>query len=102
MAHEIETMAFFQETPWHGLGTALHEEDRYDWPKTCEKAGLAWDVELVPLVTADTQAKVTHKAVRRKTDGRTLGVVGPRFFPLQNKDAFAWFQSKRIGRAAPG
>src|SRR5262245_61159272 len=92
MAHEIETMAFFQETPWHGLGTALHEEDLYDWPKTCEKAGLAWDVELVPLVTADTQAKVTHKAVRRKTDGHTLGVVGPRFFPLQNKDAFAWFQ----------
>ena len=23
MPHEIETMAFFQETPWHGLGTAL-------------------------------------------------------------------------------
>src|SRR5262245_52353592 len=92
MAHEIETMAFFQETPWHGLGTALHEEDLYDWPKTCEKAGLAWDVELVPLVTADTQAKVTHKAVRRTTDGRTLGVVGPRFHPLQNKDAFSWFQ----------
>ena len=56
MAHEIETMAFFQETPWHGLGTALDENDLYDWPKTCEKAGLAWDVELVPLVTADTQA----------------------------------------------
>jgi phage/plasmid-like protein (TIGR03299 family) len=92
MAHEIETMAFFQKTPWHGLGTALREEDLYDWPKTCEKAGLAWDVELVPLVTADTQAKVTHRAVRRKTDGRTLGVVGPRFFPLQNKDAFQWFQ----------
>jgi phage/plasmid-like protein (TIGR03299 family) len=92
MAHEVETMAFFQETPWHGLGTALHEDDLYDWPKTCEKAGLAWDVELVPLVTADTQAKVTHRAVRRTTDGRTLGVVGPRFFPLQNKDAFGWFQ----------
>src|SRR5215469_9650355 len=92
MAHEIETMAYFQETPWHGLGAALQEEDLYAWPKTCEKAGLAWDVELVPLVTADTQAKVTHKAVRRKADGRTLGVVGPRFFPLQNRDASQWFQ----------
>jgi phage/plasmid-like protein (TIGR03299 family) len=85
-------MAFFQETPWHGLGTALHEEDLYDWPKTCGKAGLAWDVELVPLVTADTQAKVTHCAVRRTTGGRTLGVVGPRYCALQNRDAFAWFQ----------
>jgi phage/plasmid-like protein (TIGR03299 family) len=92
MAHEIESMAFFEKTPWHGLGTALQEADLYDWPKTCEKAGLAWDVELVPLVTADTQAKVTHKAVRRKTDGRTLGVVGPRFCALQNRDAFGWFQ----------
>src|SRR5262249_52143894 len=92
MAHEIETMAFFQETPWHGLGTALHEEDLYDWPKTCEKAGLAWDVDLSPSAPANTQAKATHKAVRRKTDGHTLGVVGPRFFPLQNSDAFAWFQ----------
>jgi phage/plasmid-like protein (TIGR03299 family) len=92
MAHEIETMAYFQATPWHGLGTALHEDDLYDWQKTCEKAGLAWDVELVPLVTADTHAKVTHQAVRRKTDGRTLGVVGPRFCALQNKDAFQWFQ----------
>ena len=92
MAHEIESMAFFQETPWHGLGTALEADDLYDWPKTCEKAGLAWDVELVPLVTADTLSKVAHKAVRRKSDGSTLGVVGPRFCPLQNKDAFAWFQ----------
>jgi phage/plasmid-like protein (TIGR03299 family) len=100
MAHEVETMAFFQQTPWHGLGTALDEDDLYDWPKTCEKAGLAWDVELVPLVTTDTQVKVTHKAVRRTTDGRTLGVVGPRFFPLQNKDAFAWFQPFLDGREA--
>ena len=92
MSHEIETMAFFQETPWHGLGTALQEDDLYDWPKTCEKAGLAWDVELVPLVTADTQTQVAHKAVRRKTDGRILGVVGHRYAALQNRDAFAWFQ----------
>jgi phage/plasmid-like protein (TIGR03299 family) len=92
MAHEIETMAFFQKAPWHGLGTALHEDDLYDWRKTCEKAGLAWGVELVPLVTDDTHAKVAHKAVRRSTDGRVLGVVGPRYFPLQNRDAFGWFQ----------
>lgn len=92
MAHEIETMAFFQKAPWHGLGTALEQSDLYDWQKTCEKAGLSWGVELVPLVTADAQAKVTHKAVRRTTDGRTLGVVGPRYTPLQNNDAFGWFQ----------
>src|SRR5580704_7805618 len=100
MAHEIETMAFFQQTPWHGLGTALEECDLYDWQKTCEKAGLAWDVELVPLVTADTQAKVENKAVRRSTDGKILGVVGARYHPLQNRDAFCWFQPFHDGREA--
>jgi phage/plasmid-like protein (TIGR03299 family) len=49
-------------------------------------------VELVPLVTADNQAKVENKAVRRTSDGRILGVVGPRFTVLQNRDAFKWFQ----------
>lgn len=92
MPANVETMAFAGATPWHGLGTALEEADLYDWPKACEKAGLAWDVELVPLVTGDTQASVESKAVRRSSDGRILGVVGPRFTVLQNKDAFAWFE----------
>lgn len=92
MAHQIEKMAYFGKLPWHNLGTALHESDLYDWQRTCVKAGLDWDVELTPLVTADTSAKVTHRAVRRKSDDRILGVVGPKYCPLQNRDAFRWFQ----------
>jgi phage/plasmid-like protein (TIGR03299 family) len=92
MPHEIESIAFAGATPWHGLGTPLTEEDLYDWPRVCDKSGLNWQVELTPLVTADTQAKVAHRAVRRRSDGRVLGVVGPRFCVLQNRDAFAWFQ----------
>src|SRR5262245_20592964 len=92
MAHEIETMAYFETRPWHRLGTALEEADLYDWSSASRKAGLDWEVELVPLVTADTQARVTHRAVRRTSDSRVLGVVGPRYAPLQNKDAFGWFQ----------
>jgi phage/plasmid-like protein (TIGR03299 family) len=91
MPAEVETMAFAGATPWHGLGTALEQADLYDWQRTCQKAGLDWDAELVPLVTADTQAKVQNKAVRRTSDGRILGVVGPRYTVLQNKDAFQWF-----------
>jgi phage/plasmid-like protein (TIGR03299 family) len=92
MAHEIETMAYFGERPWHGLGTTLDEADLYDWPSASRKAGLDWEVELVPLLTADTQAKVDHRAVRRTSDSKVLGVVGPRYATLQNRDAFAWFQ----------
>src|SRR5689334_7929462 len=92
MPHEIETIAFAGATPWHGLGTPLTEDDLYDWQKASDKAGLNWEVELVTLQTADTQAKVAHKGVRRTSDGRILGVVGPRYHPLQNRDAFQWFQ----------
>lgn len=92
MAHEVETMAYFGQLPWHGLGTALEEGDLYDWQAASKKAGLDWSVDMVPLVTADTQAKVAHRAVRRTSDNKVLGVVGPRYAPLQNKDAFGWFQ----------
>src|SRR5207237_8149204 len=64
---------------------------RADRPPACQKPGLAWDVELGPLQTADTQAKVESRAVRRTSDGRVLGVVGPRYTVLQNRDAFQWF-----------
>ena len=92
MAHEIESMAYFGQLPWHGLGTALEEADLYDWQAASKKAGLDWSVDLVPLVTADTQAQVDHRAVRRTSDSKILGIVGPRFAVLQNQDAFAWFQ----------
>jgi phage/plasmid-like protein (TIGR03299 family) len=88
MAHEIETAMFVQPT-WHGLGQYL------DSPPTAREAiraaGLDWRVKLVDLVTADDRKVVTHKAVRRTSDHKVLGVVGPDFEPLQNKDAFAWF-----------
>jgi phage/plasmid-like protein (TIGR03299 family) len=85
-------MAYFGQVPWHRLGTALEEADLFDWQTASRKAGLDWTVELVPLVTGDTQAQVTHRAVRRTSDSRVLGVVGPRYAPLQNKDSFSWFQ----------
>jgi phage/plasmid-like protein (TIGR03299 family) len=93
MPHEVESMAYpAGATPWHGIGTPITDEQAlYDWEKVCIAAGLNWEVELVPLVTADTQAKTDSRAVRRKSDSRVLGVVGPRYFPLQNSDALKFF-----------
>lgn len=93
MAHEVETLTYANATPWHGLGTPLADEDLYLWPNACKKAGLDWEAELVRLVTDDeARQQVDHYAVRRKSDGRILGSVGPRYTVLQNRDAFAWFQ----------
>ena len=89
MAHMVESMAFIGQLPWHGLGTKL------DAPPTVEAglraAGLDWRVGLKSLQTSDGQV-VTHKATYRESDGKILGVVGPSYHPLQNAEAFAWFQ----------
>lgn len=88
MAHEVETMMFVGQMPWHRLGVKLNAP-----PTTLDAmnaAGLNWEVATKPLFTADGE-RVTHQASYRVSDGKTLGVVGPGWHPLQNRDAFAWF-----------
>jgi phage/plasmid-like protein (TIGR03299 family) len=54
-------------------------------------AGLDWEVGLKDLFTGEG-TPVPARATYRKSDDSILGVVGPRYTPLQNKDAFDWFQ----------
>lgn len=91
MAHMIEKMAYTGAVPWHGLGTRIPEDVQYDTRRMLIAAGLDWSVSMVPLVTADSHERVERLAVRRSTDSRILGTVGPRFVPLQNDMAFEWF-----------
>jgi phage/plasmid-like protein (TIGR03299 family) len=96
MAHEIEvnngraSTFFVGQLPWHRLGQELH--GRPTVREAITAGGLGWAVELVPLVTHDSQAPAPARAVRRTTDQRVLGVVGPAYHALQNRDAFAFFQ----------
>jgi phage/plasmid-like protein (TIGR03299 family) len=96
MAHEIELMANGQyatfsvkQTPWHGLGTVVQVA-----PSAADAirlAGLDWPVELQRLQMADGRP-VEANAVIRATDGKILGHhVGKDWTPLQNADAFRWF-----------
>jgi phage/plasmid-like protein (TIGR03299 family) len=59
------------------------------------EAGLDWNVKLHDLVVAhDEDISVpTHKAIVRTSDYRTLGVVGNRYQPVQNKEAFSFMDS---------
>jgi phage/plasmid-like protein (TIGR03299 family) len=96
MAHQLlenDTMISVKKAPWHNLGTILQAA-----PTTAEAiklAGLDWEVGLEKIKLADDslQGKITHKAVVRKDTGAVLGVVGPTWRPLQNRDAFAFFDS---------
>ena len=90
MAANVESMFYTGATPWHGLGEKL--EDAPTISEAITTSGLDWEVGVKDLVTKDGMQDVPAKATYRKTDGAILGVVGPRYVPLQNKDAFEWFQ----------
>lgn len=91
MSANVENMAYFGSIPWHGLGTQLEESDLYDIQAGLTKSGTDWEVRLDDLFTGDGR-KVPGKCVTRVTDNASLGVVGLRYHPLQNRKAFEWFQ----------
>lgn len=89
MAHEVESMFFVGETPWHGLGQRL--TDAPNVSEAIKQAGLDWFVKTVPLQTIGTNTPVPARATVRESDGSILGVVGERYHVLQNSDAFKFF-----------
>src|SRR5687767_6996245 len=55
-----------------------------------EAAGLSWKVELVPAY-AEGQPIAGSRAVIRTDRREPIAVVGSRYAPVQNTDAFAFF-----------
>ena len=98
MSHEIETLMYTNEVPWHSLGRYVGDN-----PVTSDEAivaaGLDWDVELQPLYTEGMEESsflgnvTSHKAVTRLLDAKVLGVVGNRYRPVQNAEAFKFMDS---------
>lgn len=102
MAHNLliqngqASMFYINEVPWHGLGTRL------DKPATAQEAiqaaQLDWPVIKLPLSAGSKHIPVPDKfAIVRKTGNLVqkmdpvLGVVGKDYTPLQNRDAFRFF-----------
>ncbi len=85
-------MMYVGETPWHKLGTKL------DKPVTSEEAiqaaGLDFTVRKFRLQTSpDNLAVESHFATVRTDTMEVLGVVGSRYEPIQNRDAFTTFDA---------
>ncbi len=100
MAHNLfirngkASMFYVGETPWHKLGTKLNH------PATAKEAiqaaGLDYSVKLKPLKTVVNRKRIeipNHFATVRTDTGDILGVVGSRYEPIQNKDAFTFFDA---------
>ena len=97
MAHEIEMigdkaqMAYAGETPWHGLGTKVPADLTPD--QMLDAAGLNWEVRKVPAFATigDKKVNVGHSALVRNSDDKILDVVSNDWNPVQNTEAFAFF-----------
>lgn len=97
MAHNInrkngkDSIVYTGETPWHKLGQRLAE------PFTAEDAlregGLDFTVEKIGLQTIDGHP-VPNKFGLRRTDTKDiLGICADIYKPLQNRDAFGFFDA---------
>jgi len=99
MAHQVETMAWANDEPWHGLGVEV--------PATLtplemqEAASLDWTVSKRPSYTIDApewsedvgliQADKTFHIVR-DSDNQILSHCGKDYIPIQNEDVFKFFK----------
>lgn len=100
MSHEVEvvngqaSMFYVGDKPWHSLGKPVRRG--LTTREGIIEAGLNWTVSLKPLFVQpdpedDAFEQLAWNATVRDSDKTILGVVGPTYKPLQNVDAFAFF-----------
>lgn len=101
MPHNLfqDRMAFVDEVPWHGLGNAVPAT--VTAAEMIEAAGLTWKVRVEPapgarMVDQKRKAYDRYLIVREPISGETkdpvLGLLGRRYVPLQNSEAFSFFE----------
>ena len=91
MSHLVETMAYAGETPWHGLGKEVPADLSPE--QMLVAAGLDWTVEKIPAFATvnGKRVNVGHSALVRSSDQTILDVVTNDWNPVQNSEAFDFF-----------
>ena len=92
MSHNVETMAYAGEVPWHGLGERVSND--LTPMQMMQKAGVDWRVTKVPTVAMyDGEIIETGtEALIRESDNSVLApMVGQNWEPIQNDEAFNFF-----------
>jgi phage/plasmid-like protein (TIGR03299 family) len=96
MAHELELingeaqMFYRGEAPWHKLGRFIEPDEALTTEDAIVAAGLDWNVSTRPLYLDDGTQAPSNAVVRDDTNG-ILGVVSQKYQPLQNREAFKFF-----------
>lgn len=97
--HNVESMFYVRQVPWHGLGTMVQEAPTSE--DALHMAELDWRVEQTPVFTDAGIEIPGYKANRRNTDGSILGIVSDRYRIVQNTEAFE-FTDAIVGETEDG
>lgn len=84
-------MAYAGDVPWHGLGVKVSNDLTPE--QMLKAAGLDWTVDPVELFAevGDKRLSTGHRALVRSTDQRVIDVITNDWNPVQNSEAFEFF-----------
>lgn len=96
MAANVETMMYAGETPWHGLGVKV--ENNVTSEQAIRAAGLDWTVSKRGVFIANPATGLAEKvpgyaAITRDSDQYVMAVMGDKYQPLQNHEAFGFMDA---------
>lgn len=93
MAHAVESMAWANEVPWHGLGQRV--DSNVSIEEMLVAAGLDWKVQLWPTFAHvnGAQIRVPNKsALVRDLDNKVLTSASDNWKPVQNREVLEFFR----------
>lgn len=97
MAHEVQTMAYVQEAPWHGLGNQLPANQPIEvWQR---QAGMDWRINEAPVLfnVSDegglhVKANPDSKVLFRSDNHAPLSVVSKRYKVVQPHEVLEFYR----------
>lgn len=98
MAHQVQTMAYVGQTPWHGLGNALTQKQPIEvW---ADQAGMNWQILETPVRYLAGERKhlgeiksFEEKTVLYRSDNlEALSVVGQRYQVVQPREILEFYR----------
>lgn len=102
MAHQVESMAWAGQVPWHGLGARV--DSNVSVEEMLEAAGLGWELERKPLMADMGDGEMLpiedKSAWIRNTDRRIMAVSSNNWRPLQPAETIGFMRNYVAAGAA--
>jgi phage/plasmid-like protein (TIGR03299 family) len=100
---QVESMMYVGDKPWWAVLDTPFAKRGVELPalatakEAITAAKLDYEIKLVPVYTHNPQGKIQKVegkvAIQRATDGKVYNILGRYYTPVQNRDAFSFFDA---------